>query len=87
MATDCKSVGESLPWFKSMFHHHFFKKADLAQQAEHIHGKDGVFGSNPKIGSIFLLIRNSRLIDLFLWGLFFVYKNKFPMITGRFTKK
>ena len=26
-------------------------KADLAQPAEHIHGKDGVFGSNPKIGS------------------------------------
>ena len=25
-------------------------KADLAQPAEHIHGKDGVFGSNPKIG-------------------------------------
>ena len=25
--------------------------ADLAQPAEHIHGKDGVFGSNPKIGS------------------------------------
>ena len=49
MATDCKSVDESLPWFKSMFHHHFF--ADLAQPAEHIHGKDGVFGSNPKIGS------------------------------------
>ena len=48
MATDCKSVGGSLPWFKSMFHHH---KADLAQPAEHIHGKDGVFGSNPKIGS------------------------------------
>ena len=24
--------------------------ADLAQPAEHIHGKDGVFGSNPKIG-------------------------------------
>ena len=48
MATDCKSVDGSLPWFKSMFHHH---KADLAQPAEHIHGKDGVFGSNPKIGS------------------------------------
>ena len=51
MATDCKSVDGSLPWFKSMFHHHFIIKADLAQPAEHIHGKDGVFGSNPKIGS------------------------------------
>ena len=27
-----------------------FFVADLAQPAEHIHGKDGVFGSNPKIG-------------------------------------
>ncbi len=50
MATDCKSVDGSLPWFKSMFHHLTF--ADLAQPAEHIHGKDGVFGSNPKIGFV-----------------------------------
>ena len=52
MATDCKSVDGSLPWFKSMFHHQNFIQADLAQPAEHIHGKDGVFGSNPKIGFI-----------------------------------
>ena len=49
MATDCKSVGESLRWFKSNFHHHFY--ADLAQQVEHIHGKDGVSGSSPEVGS------------------------------------
>ena len=65
MATDCKSVDGSLPWFKSMFHHFFV--ADLAQPAEHIHGKDGVFGSNPKIGftnennSFEVLIRTSEL--------------------------
>ena len=53
VATDCKSVDGSLPWFKSMFHHFHINKADLAQPAEHIHGKDGVFGSNPKIGSIY----------------------------------
>ena len=49
MATDCKSVGESLRWFKSNFHHHIC--ADLAQQVEHIHGKDGVSGSSPEVGS------------------------------------
>ncbi len=26
--------------------------ADLAQQVEHIHGKDGVSGSSPEVGSI-----------------------------------
>lgn len=27
-------------------------RAHVAQQAEHIHGKDGVAGSNPAVGSI-----------------------------------
>ena len=60
MATDCKSVGESLPWFKSMFHHHFKFYADLAQQVEHIHGKDGVFGSSPKVGSAHKFLQKSQ---------------------------
>ena len=34
----------------------YFLSADLAQLAEHIHGKDGVFGSSPKIGSMILKI-------------------------------
>ena len=57
-ATDCKSVGESLRWFESSPYHHYFclktltaPAADLAQQVEHIHGKDGVCGSSPQVGS------------------------------------
>ena len=41
--------------------------ADLAQPAEHIHGKDGVFGSNPKIGSI---VENNSPEVLIALGLF-----------------
>ncbi len=54
-ATDCKSVGESLRWFKSSSTTIIIARmplphaaADLAQQVEHIHGKDGVSGSSPK---------------------------------------
>lgn len=58
-ATDCKSVGESLRWFKSSSYHHSFAQnaltallvAALAQQVEHIHGKDGVPGPSPGGGS------------------------------------
>ena len=45
-------------------------KADLAQPAEHIHGKDGVFGSNPKIGSSFE--NDSLRVHTGLWGYNFV---------------
>ena len=54
MAADCKSAGGSLRWFKSTRYHHFFG-ADLAQQVEHIHGKDGVPGPTPGVGSISLV--------------------------------
>ena len=59
-ATDCKSVGESLRWFEPNSNHHFLspnaltashRGAVLAQQVEHIHGKDGVPGPNPGDGS------------------------------------
>lgn len=30
------------------------RQADLAQQVEHIHGKDGVSGSSPEVGSMFI---------------------------------
>lgn len=33
--------------------------ADLAQQVEHIHGKDGVSGPNPEVGSI---CKNSKFL-------------------------
>ena len=60
-ATDCKSVGESLRWFEPNSNHHFLspnaltashRGAVLAQQVEHIHGKDEVGGSSPLDGSI-----------------------------------
>ena len=35
--------------------------ADLAQQVEHIHGKDGVSGSNPEVGS-----RDGKGLEIFL---------------------
>ena len=65
MATDCKSVGGSLRWFKSNFHHHFlFYQADLAQQVEHIHGKDGVPGSSPGVGSRIFRRRVIKVADI-----------------------
>ena len=47
--------------------------ADLAQPAEHIHGKDGVFGSNPKIGfMLFLRIKITASEEKF-FGAFLMY--------------
>ncbi len=51
------------------------QKADLAQPAEHIHGKDGVFGSNPKIGSSTQQQEDNSLLNE---AGFFVSKNKSP---------
>ena len=50
-AADCKSAdsvygGSNPP--PPTIRSHF---ADLAQQVEHIHGKDGVSGSSPEVGS------------------------------------
>jgi hypothetical protein len=51
-AADCKSAGVRLRRFEPYSHHHLYiMKADLAQQVEHIHGKDGVSGSSPEVGS------------------------------------
>ena len=73
-ATDCKSVGESLRWFKSNSYHHFYARnaltallaAALAQQVEHIHGKDGVSGPSPEGGS-----RKSQASQAFAGGAFY----------------
>jgi hypothetical protein len=51
-AADCKSAGVCLRRFEPCPPHHVFF-ADLAQQAEHFHGKEGVAGSIPAVGSIF----------------------------------
>ncbi len=54
-AADCKSADIRLRRFKSSSPHHSeTRKADLAQQVEHIHGKDGVSGSSPEVGSMFI---------------------------------
>lgn len=46
--------------------------ADLAQQVEHIHGKDGVSGSSPEVGSI-VQITPLRFLGIFhkAWRGFF----------------
>ena len=48
----------------------FFFIADLAQPAEHIHGKDGVFGSNPKIGST---NENNSFGEIKIFGAFLMH--------------
>ena len=49
-AADCKSADRRLRRFEPFSYHHR-EPADLAQQVEHIHGKDGVSGSSPEVGS------------------------------------
>ena len=62
-AADCKSAGGRLRRFKSCSPHH---RADLAQQAEHFHGKEGVAGSIPAVGSRKLEVRDVGYVsDLF----------------------
>ena len=51
-AADCKSADRRLRRFEPFSYHHR-EPADLAQQVEHIHGKDGVSGSSPEVGSSF----------------------------------
>ena len=50
-ATDCKSVGGSLRWFKSIPAHKSSGFAGVAQLVEHFHGKEGVISSNLIVGS------------------------------------
>ena len=50
-AADCKSADTVYEGSNPSPTTILYKEADLAQQVEHIHGKDGVSGSSPEVGS------------------------------------
>ena len=52
-AADCKSAGAAYEGSNPSPSTILTIYADLAQQVEHIHGKDGVSGSSPEVGSSF----------------------------------
>ena len=50
-AADCKSADTVYEGSNPSPTTISYNEADLAQQVEHIHGKDGVSGSSPEVGS------------------------------------
>lgn len=53
-AADCKSADSVYGGSNPPPPTNSTRQADLAQQVEHIHGKDGVSGSSPEVGSMFI---------------------------------
>ena len=65
-AADCKSADTVYEGSNPSPTTISYNEADLAQQVEHIHGKDGVSGSSPEVGS-----SNSKASRLIAGGLYF----------------